>query len=291
MCGLAPKSSHITGMLQVTAYQHGFDLFTDHYAIFKSLTSYAYVDRDTVFNRLGISKNQQRAWLKPFCSIKKFRDKIRKGDLVNKNVAKQGIPQGSPLSALLSNIYMLEFDAEIARIAKSRAAYYRRYSDDIIVFCREEDEGFFKNLLHEKMEELDLTYSEDKEMVSRFNLNDGRLVADKPLQYLGFLYDGQRILIRDRTVQRQKRKAKQAVISAKRAATKAGSKKIYRKKIYSQHSHLKDLRVNKRSKYGNFYSYVRRCSEQGAMADSVRKQMKSHWAWLDKLIVDVESEL
>ncbi len=263
----------------------------DHYAIFKSVTEYAFVDRDEVFMSLGVSKTQQRNWHQPFCSIDKFRDIIRKQGLVHKNPALRGIPQGSPISALLSNIYMLDFDVEIKREAEARGAYYRRYSDDILLFCKSGDESFFIKLLHDQMGKYDLTYSEGKEQVSVFTTHKGGLIANKPLQYLGFLFDGQRNLIRDRTVQRQKQKAKKAVRSAIRAARKAGAKIIYRRKIYSQHSHLPDLRKHKESKYGNFYSYVRRCDKQGEVSKSIRRQMKSHWEWLDRLIVESEKEL
>lgn len=49
---------------------------------------------------------------------------------------KRGIPQGTPLSATLANIYMLDFDAKIYEEASKpyKNVYYQRYSDDLFLF-------------------------------------------------------------------------------------------------------------------------------------------------------------
>ncbi len=44
-----------------------------------------------------------------------------------------GIPQGLPVSAVLSNIYMTEFDAQLGSWVESVGGFYRRYCDDLIV--------------------------------------------------------------------------------------------------------------------------------------------------------------
>ena len=52
---------------------------------------------------------------------------------IKKNVSGVGVPQGSPISAVLSNIYMIEFDKYIKRYVASKSGIYMRYSDDFII--------------------------------------------------------------------------------------------------------------------------------------------------------------
>lgn len=52
---------------------------------------------------------------------------------INKNFSGIGIPQGSLISAILSNVYMIDFDQELAETIFGFKGFYRRYSDDFIV--------------------------------------------------------------------------------------------------------------------------------------------------------------
>ncbi len=58
------------------------------------------------------------------------------------NKGQKGIPQGSPISALLSNIYMLEFDVLVKeKIMECKGSYFR-YCDDILCIIPNEYEEF-----------------------------------------------------------------------------------------------------------------------------------------------------
>ena len=48
---------------------------------------------------------------------------------------KRGIPQGTPISAAASNLYMMDFDIAAKAYCDGIGAMYRRYSDDILVVC------------------------------------------------------------------------------------------------------------------------------------------------------------
>ena len=121
----------------------------DQFKVFNSLTNYAYVERDDLQNSFEFlnPKNNERAPNGRICEPEEFRKLVRGMGLIrkNSNVVKVedstqeglpcGIPQGSPISACLSNIYMIDFDLRMKEIIESgeENGLYRRYSDDIIV--------------------------------------------------------------------------------------------------------------------------------------------------------------
>jgi hypothetical protein len=71
---------------------------------------------------------------------------------------------GSPISTFLANIYLADLDWNFAR----ESAAYARYSDDIIVFARsEEDIDCFEREIAHTLAILGLRVNEDKEMRTR----------------------------------------------------------------------------------------------------------------------------
>ena len=82
----------------------------DHYAVFRAITKYSTVERTSLYTALGISGRNPKASRIRACSAAEFRSKVRAAGLVTHNQNLFGIPQGTPISALLSNIYMLDFD-------------------------------------------------------------------------------------------------------------------------------------------------------------------------------------
>src|SRR5690606_34005285 len=113
------------------------------------------------------------------CEAEEFRNSIRSAGLIQVNGSGKGIPQGSPMSALLSNIYMLTFDKEMSEATRYAAGYYRRYCDDILVVVKAELVADFKRLVEDKLANLRLTMQPAKTLECQFTP-----LADKPLQYL-----------------------------------------------------------------------------------------------------------
>lgn len=56
-----------------------------------------------------------------------------KKEIIKKMRKKEEIPQGTAISAFLSNIYIIDFDKVVAKYIKSFQGLYLRYSDDIIM--------------------------------------------------------------------------------------------------------------------------------------------------------------
>jgi len=169
----------------------------DHYAVFKSLAKFATVNKIELYETLGVSLNNHKTSPKRLCTPEEFREIIR-GDksLVKKNAMAKGIPQGSPISALLSNIYMRRFDVALQSFASECNGFYFRYCDDILLivppFGKDDAEPFVMN----EISKLSLQINPAKTDRVEFKVGvDGQLKGTKPLQYLGFLFDGQRIIL------------------------------------------------------------------------------------------------
>lgn len=255
----------------------------DHYAVFKAITRFATIDRDEFYREFGVGRRARRKLRGPVCSPAEYRERVRGKGLIRTNKMKKGIPQGSPMSAILSNLYMLGTDEKICRFAESIGASYRRYSDDILLICDVHRADEFEQFVVDRLEQVKLAVNPDKTQRSIFGLNasTGLLTSDAPLQYLGFTFDGERKLVRSKTLARYMRRVKQGVASAARAARKAadagGDKRIRRAEIYERYSHL-----GKR----NFISYAYRAAE--VMGDkSPRRQVRKHWQRLNEMLDDV----
>lgn len=247
----------------------------DWFKIFKSMTRYAWVESEELANALGIDRKNPP---KPLCSIAEFRA-IRGADetFVKTNNNTFGIPQGSPLSAVLSNVYMIGFDEACFDFIKSVGGFYRRYSDDIFVVCKPEHEQAVRSFIETKISELGgaMEISKDKTEVSYFTRLNGKVViCDRPISYLGFTFDGVRTTLRPRTLSRYYRRMTYGSRRAATSARKKFSSKVFKRKLYRQFSHLGK---------SNFYTYAKRAS--AILEDEMpRRQLRRHFKVLDRKI-------
>ena len=277
----------------------------DHYQVYRSLTRFAWVSRKATYDEFGISEynpklkepNPRRSRI---CSPTEFRQQIREAGLIQHNPeSAKGIPQGSPMSAILSNIYMLPVDRIMHTWATNLGGLYRRYCDDIIVVIPPEHADSTEHLMHALIEHECLRLNTGKTERVVFGGPIGSVAAeDKKLQYLGFTFDGRTILLRqsslDRYYGKMRKGVNQAVKCQKKQIRRSGYQRLKTRRLQLKYSHLvRRQRGNKRllledrrkclSKRSNFISYGLRASEKLDSA-AIRNQIRAHWGKLWKQI-------
>ena len=111
----------------------------------------------------------------------------------------EGSPQGGPLSPLLANIYLNEFDHEY----EGRGVPVVRYADDIVLLCKSERaaERLLKSSTRYLEGKLKLKVNRDKSHIAKVN-------ATKKFKFLGFAFgegkDGLFIRVHQKSMQKAK---------------------------------------------------------------------------------------
>lgn len=246
----------------------------DHFTVFTSITRSATVDLDEALRALNISPhNQRKDGRQRLCSAEEFRCKIRGAGLINKCTELHGIPQGTPISALLSNVYMLAVDERVAAYAQHVGGLYRRYCDDILLVVPPGHMSDAEKLVERELEEVRLALQPEKTLKCTFTQPEEE--SDRPLQYLGLVFHGNRTLLRSTGIARYYTKMRSGVRLAKKTRAKTereaglppGSTPLRSKKLNRLYSH-----VGKR----NFVSYALKASEVAGDA-AIRRQVRRHW--------------
>ncbi|HHQ4610092.1 TPA: antiviral reverse transcriptase Drt2 [Aeromonas veronii] len=253
----------------------------DHFNIYRSLTKSSVVNRDLLYTALKISRNNPKAAGLRLCNIKTFREKVRGLGLIETNSTGRGIPQGTSISALLSNIYMLDFDKKIKDIVTSISGEYYRYCDDMLFIIESDKTCELISLVTQSISELKIEINDKKTEIRTFHTCRGVQKCDKPLQYLGFIFDGERKLLRSAALARFSGRMKAGVRLAKKTHQKANlieeengvaKTPLFKKKIYERYSHL-----SKR----NFITYGHKAANIMG-SNAIKKQLKPLWGRLLK---------
>jgi len=271
----------------------------DHYKVFRALTAYAKMDRADLLSRLGLKPNTKDKDLpQPLCAMAEYRKHRTSSScakkLVEANQKTYGIPQGTPLSAMAANISMLHFDAEVNATVTACGGSYRRYSDDILIICSADHVSQLESTVQASLltttRTLKLNKSKREEV--HFALPGPSLVmiatgiAPKPLQYLGFTFDGQNVRIRGGTLARFHRRLATSAKAAKMKAWLAKSGKIvgrdvlHKREVLAKYSHLgKDSFPSR---------YTKRAQKIMAPLGSepIRRQLAGHIDTLNKKLQD-----
>ena len=162
---------------------------------------------------------------------------------IKKNISGVGVPQGSPISAVLSNIYMIKFDKDIKRYVTSKGGIYMRYSDDFIIvlpYERDAEIADFTSYIFSYVESMKGLIDLQKEKTSCYTYKDEVIYeGDQPssINYLGFLFDGKNIRIRPRAITKYYYRMRRKANTIGRSNwTSSKGRRISAKELYSIYS-------------------------------------------------------
>lgn len=232
-------------------------------------------------------------------SVKEGRIRIYQNNFKNERKEQIGIPQGLPISAVLANLYLIDFDRTvIEKLVEREGCFYRRYSDDIIVICLPNQMEQVNKVITSEMERQEVVISSDKTEIFKFTSEYGQTKVYKksenqwlenhPLIYLGFEFYGSKTLIKSANLSKFYRRMIYAVKNKSKLALKIAEKqgtepKLFKRKLYriyrnidlDHHSternylqfkkldtgEFRMLSNRKRKKpSGNYFSYAERAS-------------------------------
>lgn len=296
--GFFDNISHSVLKSSWTLLLGGGQLPEDHYKVFRALTVAGKIDRAELLKRLALpSTARDRDLNRPLCSIAQFRHlrSTAPGSckLVSTHTGTQGIPQGTPLSAMAANMSMLDFDTNVNAIVSALGGSYRRYSDDILVLCSPEYMTLVEAAIDDalRVHTRTLSLNTDKREEVRFAQTDSALIPCTPktakaLQYLGFTFDGQKARIRGGTVSRYYRRMVSGVRVAKVRAWLAKSGKLkgrnvlHKREMLASHTHL--------GNHSFISGYVRSsaCIMGPLGGKAIRRQMSGHMRVLKRRLND-----
>ena len=220
-----------------------------------------------------------------------------------------GIPQGTPISATTANFYMMDFDEAITKKVENEFnGIYRRYSDDMIIICSKKNRDDAVDFIKDEISKVELEIQDSKTQVFEFryhkkqklhkcfeyNLLTNKYQTNENFEYLGFQFDGNRILLKDASISGYYRKMKKSISRGKFYAKR--SKPATRGELFKTFLYKRFTMVgsNRRGKYlrdkndpskfhktehydwGNFLSYVN-LAEKIMPGNGIKKQLKRHW--------------
>ena len=121
-----------------------------------------------------------KMWLD--CPVEETDNRGRKTRTTEARDKRRGIPQGSPLSPLLANIYMRRFVLGWKKLGLERSLGTRLviYADDLVILCRQGNAETALHHLREIMGKLKLTVNEDKTRICT--------VPEGEFDFLGFTF-------------------------------------------------------------------------------------------------------
>lgn len=224
------------------------ELPPDWFAVFKHVTKFRHVALTALAAHPPFAERLKAKSNRPIATMAELK---AAGIEIHRNEERRGIPQGTPISSSLANLYLRNFDLEISTLAKEVDGFYRRYSDDILFICREDLATTAESRITAALKRELLEVSADKTERTPFDAGSARTA-----QYLGFDLHPSGASIRAASMSRQWRKMRKAVRKTKAAGERAvaagTATTVYTKALRKRFMCLP---------VRNFSSYARRSAE------------------------------
>lgn len=314
----------------------------DEFHVFESVTDYAYIFEQALFyhfkDKIICKRNdgtivnrrvRHRGYLRDagaiaYCEktdIKEIRDAHLINTRSHKDGERIGIPQGLPISAVLANIYMSSFDVEVNSIVVSHGGMYKRYSDDIIIALPGNVDADSVNAqVHEAIAKVKLIIESHKtqryvltkmdKKVSCQQIQPDNSLRSSSIEYLGFAFDGRRILLKNATLGKYYHKMQRHVRYATRMAIRIKNPRTKGNLFFGRLLHLYSysgaephgvytrckkngrfvFEKSKRKSWGNFVTYARKSNRIMHEPDIIR-QLRRNRHKLKKLIQNSQNTI
>jgi len=214
------------------------ELSKDWYKLFRNLTKFSYIEKDDIddnnliiniwkyHKRIDIGKFNllRKEFKKEWKVLIKSNPKYPENNPKNPEKKNIWIPQWTPISWMLANVYMSQFDVILKKYLFNLNWKYYRYSDDILLIIpfnkKEKYLDFIEKVsnfvLKEIKNNLKLKINNKKTEISIFsnwkiltnveyNNKDKKFIfkLEKHIQwfqYLGFTFDWDKVLLRNKTL-------------------------------------------------------------------------------------------
>lgn len=316
--------------VKIMGYNENF-LPGDHYNVFKNITKFSYIEEKEIFNEfknllfveskskiIKQRKVDRISYLKDknviaFCEsadIKLLRKKnyIKANKFLEDGTKRiKGIPQGSPISSVLANIYMLDFDLHIAKYIQRVGGLFRRYSDDIVIIVPTKYQKNVLKLLDQEIKKLNLEIKPSKTQIFWFfkeagrffcfekNLKVNQFQRNTMFDYLGFSFDGKYTYLKSSSLANYYRKMKKTirrgVFFSRHTSSQDARGELFKRRLYKRFTYLgasrrkKYMRIPNSSKqwkesthfdWGNYLSYAYMAARI-MRNNKIKGQLRRHW--------------
>lgn len=259
----------------------------DHFAVFKNITSYSKWELSDLLRLNGLEDTKAgRKELNKLTRVLTPEQYKENRSLIQKHTEPYGIPQGSPISGILANVYMLEVDKLINDAVCELGGMYIRYSDDFMIILPDtsaiDANKELKRVAEMLKEAPRLTLEPDK--TQYFHYENGILTncgkefhenaddSNLTINFLGFSFDGKKVRIRAKTISkyyyRMYRKANNIV--------KMGGKTPDGKPITGNNLYMAYSRKGAKVGPGNFLTYVDRAAAEYGLGESIKQDTRRH---------------
>ena len=284
------------------------ELPKDHYKVFRSVTRYSTWELSDLLDLNGLKDDRagRRALnsMQRVLTLEEYKANSNRKH-IKQNPNAFGIPQGSPISGLLANVYMLEVDKAVNDLVTELNGLYMRYSDDFIVVLP--DEG---TTTRQALQTISarfngvpgLTLEPNKTQYFRYESTELKNCGSffgvpqegqkRFINFLGFTFDGKTVSIRMKTLSKYyHRMYSKAKTIRKSAGYSTKGNHISPENLYALYSRkgakgywIKKKDGKRKWHSGNFLSYVYRAKSEFGNKESIERDTRKHMTKIRKAL-------